>query len=137
MADAIDGVLSVGRLRHGSEPRLNVVLESGHKNAGDVIRLYDFFKKRLGTSTNRSLAGLTFEDKADCLPLAAADLFAYSVHGQETGAKPIGVPGKPLKSDKSYPGHLHRIPLTRDVLLSLHEQAWHIASGNFPLVEPS
>jgi hypothetical protein len=44
MADAIDGVLSVGRLRHGSEPRLDVVLESGHKNAGDVIRLYDFSK---------------------------------------------------------------------------------------------
>jgi hypothetical protein len=28
MADAIDGVLSVGRLRHGSEPRLSVVLEA-------------------------------------------------------------------------------------------------------------
>jgi hypothetical protein len=53
-------------------------LESGHKNAGDVIRLYDFFKKRLGSATNRSLAGLIFEDKADCLPLAAADLFAYT-----------------------------------------------------------
>jgi hypothetical protein len=45
MADAIDGVLSVGRLSRGSEPRLNVVLESGHKNAGDVIRLHDFFQK--------------------------------------------------------------------------------------------
>jgi hypothetical protein len=132
MADAIDGVLSIGRLRQGSEPRLNVVLESGHPNAGDAIRLYDFFKKRLGGVTNRSLAGLTFEDKADCLPLAAADLFAYSVHGQETGAKPIGIPRKPLKAAESYPGHLHRIPLTPEVLSSLHEQALEIVSGNFP-----
>ncbi len=132
MADAIDGVLSIGRLKYNDEPRLNVVLESGNPNAGDVIRLYDFFKKRLGGVTNKSLAGLTFEDKGDCLPLAAADLFAYSVHGQETGAKPIGVPRKPLKSEKSYPGHLHRIPVTQDTLLSLHEQAVEIASGNFP-----
>jgi hypothetical protein len=49
--------------------------------AGDVIHLYDFFKKRLGSATNRSLAGLTFEDKADRLPLAAADLFVLlSLH---------------------------------------------------------
>jgi hypothetical protein len=48
MADALDGVLSIDRLRKRSEPRLNVVLESGHPNSGDVIRLYDFFKKRLG-----------------------------------------------------------------------------------------
>jgi hypothetical protein len=64
--------------------------------------------------------------------LAAGDLFANSVHVQETGAKPIGVPRKPLKSDKSYSGHLHRIPLTQDVLLSLYEQALQIVSGNFP-----
>jgi len=135
MADAIDGILSIDRLRNRSEPRLNVVLESGGPNPGDVTRLYNFFKKRLGGVTNRSLAGLTFEDKADCLPLAAADLFAYSVHAQETGAKPIGLPRKPLKSDKSYAGHLHRIPLTQDVLLSLHEQALGIASGAFPSVD--
>jgi hypothetical protein len=133
MADAIDGVLSIERLREQREPRLTVVLESGGPNPGDVTRLYDSFKKRFGAVSNRILAGLTFEDKADCLPLAAADLFAYSVHAQETGAKPIGVPKKPLKSDKSYPGHLHRIPLIPDVLLSLHEQALKIASGNLPL----
>jgi hypothetical protein len=100
-----------------------------------VIRLYDFFKKRLGGVTNRSLSGLTFADKGDCLPLAAADLFAYSVHGLETGAKPIGVPRKPLKADKSYPVHLHRIPLTPEVLFDLHKQALDIASGNFPSVD--
>jgi hypothetical protein len=54
MADAIDGILTIDRLRHGSEPRLNFVLETGHPNAGDVIRLYEFFRKRLGGATNRN-----------------------------------------------------------------------------------
>jgi hypothetical protein len=97
MADAIDGVLSIDRLKNQSEPRLHVVLESGGPNPGDVTRLYNSLKKRFGGALNRSLAGLTFEAKADCLPLAAADLFAYSVHAQETGAKPIGVARKPLR----------------------------------------
>jgi hypothetical protein len=132
MADAVDGLLSIERLRNQREPRLNVVLESGGPNPGDVIRLYDSFKKRFGVASNRLLSGLTFEDKAECLPLAAADLFAYSVHAQETNAKPIGAPRRPLKSDKSYPGHLHRIPLIPDVLLSLHEQALANISGSFP-----
>ena len=82
MADAIDGILSIDRLKNQSEPRLHVVLESGGPNPGDVTRLYNSLKKRFGGALNRSLAGLTFESKADCLPLAAADLFAYSVHAQ-------------------------------------------------------
>lgn len=134
MADAIDGILTIDRLKHQSEPRLNVVLESGGPNPGDVTRLYNSFKVRFGADSNKILSGLTFEDKGDCLPLAAADLFAYSVHAAETGAKPIGTPRKPLKSEKSYPGHLHRIPLIPDTLLSLYEQALEIASGRFPSV---
>ncbi|MFZ1920859.1 MAG: DUF3800 domain-containing protein [Xanthobacteraceae bacterium] len=131
MADTIDGILSIDRLKYNNEHKLNTVLESGHPNAPDALRLYNFFKDRLGGVTNRSMAGLTFEKKGDCLPLAAADLFAYSVHGLETGAKPIGFSRKPLKSEKSYPGHLHRLPLTQDVLLGLHEQAVEIATGRF------
>jgi Protein of unknown function (DUF3800) len=132
MAATIDGVLSVRRWQGGREPRLNVVLESGHRNAPDVVRLYDFFKKRLGDKANKSLASLTFESKEECLPLGAADLFAYSVYGQEAGGKPIGQPKKPLKSDSSYPGNLYRIPLVRDTLLSLYEQGLKFASGDLP-----
>jgi hypothetical protein len=135
MADAIDGISSNDRLKYQTESRLNVVLEIGGPNSGDALRLYNFFKKRLGGENNRVLAGLTFEAKGDCLPLAAADLFAYSVHREETGGKFIGIPKKPTKSDKSYRGHLHRIPLTRDILDGLHAQAIEIASGNFPLIE--
>jgi hypothetical protein len=135
MADAINGILSIDRLQHNREPRLNVVLESGHPNAPDALRRYNFFKERLGGATNRGLAGLTFERKGECLPLAAADLYAYSTHGRETGAKPIGFARKPIKSEKSYPGHMHRIPLTQDVLLGMHEIDVEIANGNFPSIE--
>ena len=61
MADAIDGILSIDRLKNQSEPRLHVVLESGGLNPGDVTRLYNSLKKRFGGALNRSLAGLTFK----------------------------------------------------------------------------
>jgi hypothetical protein len=66
---------------------------------------------------------LTFGDKKTCLPLAAADLFAYSARGMETGQKPIGIAKKLIKSQASYRGNMFRIMLTRDNLHDLHEQA--------------
>jgi hypothetical protein len=127
MASAIDAAISVPHWV-GREPRLNVVIESGHKNAPDTVRLYNFFKARLGAKSEKALAGLTFEAKEGCLPLAAADLLASTVYGQESGGKPIGQPKKPLKSDQSYPGNLYRIPLVRDTLLSLYEQGLAFAA---------
>lgn len=124
MADFIDTVLQTPHWRErAAEPRLHVVVESGHPNAPDLVRLYDGIKERFGGVANKTLAGLTFESKASCLPLAAADLFAYSAHGQEVGQKPIGQPREALKSEASYPGNCHRVPLIRDVLDGLYEQA--------------
>jgi hypothetical protein len=130
MADFIDTVLQTPHWREGAEPRLHVVVEAGHPNAPDLVRLHDRIKQRFGGEANKSLAGLTFESKGTCLPLAAADLFAYSAYGQEIGQKPIGQPRKSLKSEASYPGNLHRVPLIRDVLDGLHEQALAMRSGS-------
>ena len=105
------------------EPRLRVVLESGHKNAGDVMRVYNWAQSR---QTSPTLSSLTFSDKKTCLPLAAADLFAYSARGLETGQKPIGKATKPIKSQASYRGNMFRIMLTRDKLDDLHKQATRI-----------
>ena len=102
------------------ELRLRIVLESGHKNAGDVVRMYNWAQSR---QTSPTLASLTFGDKKTCLPLAAADLFAYSARGLETGQQPIGIAKKPIKSQASYRGNMFRIMLTRDTLHDLHEQA--------------
>ena len=129
MADFIDTVIQIRHWRERPEPRLNIVVESGHPNAPDLVRLYNGVKEKFGGPTNKALAGLTFELKAACLPLGAADLFAYSAYGQEVGQKPIGQAKGPLKSEKSYSGNLHRVPLIRTVLDSLFEQALAIPSA--------
>ena len=122
LAQMID---TVGKMPLEHEPRLRVVLESGHKNAGDVVRMYNWAQSR---QTSPTLASLTFGDKKTCLPLAAADLFAYSARGLETGQKPIGIAKKPIKSQASYRGNMFRIMLTRDKLHDLHEQAMQSAA---------
>jgi hypothetical protein len=112
------------------EPRLRVVLEDGHKNRDDPVRIYDWAEGRIGQ--HRALSGLTFGDKLGCLPLAAADLFSYSSWGAEVGQKPIGTPKKPGKSDTSYRNNLFRVELIRDSLDSLFEQAIDFAQGRGP-----
>jgi hypothetical protein len=112
---------SVGKIPNTREPRLHVVLEDGHVNKEDARRVYDWAKGRLGQS--RALADMTFSNKKNCLPLAAADMFAYTAWGAEVGQKPIGTARKPTKSEASYRGNYFKIMLNRDTLDSLHEQA--------------
>jgi hypothetical protein len=128
LSQTIDSALSVERWRDGKEPGLQVVLEDGHKNSEDAVRVYNWAKGRLGQSG--ALSGLTFDNKKTSLPLAAADLFAYSAWGQEVGQRPIGVPKNPTKSEASYRGNMFRIILNRDSLDSLHEQAIVFATGH-------
>jgi hypothetical protein len=122
--DTIAGVPST------TEPRLRVVLEDGHKNRDDAARIYSWAEGRIGQ--HRALSGLTFADKVGCLPLAAADLFAYSAWGAEVGQKPIGRPKTPGKSDTSYRNNLFRVVLTRDSLDSLNGQAIAFAQERGP-----
>jgi len=125
MAHIVD---TIGHLRHATEPRLHVVLEDGHNNAEDAVRNYNWLKERLGPS-HRALAGLTFASKQECLPLAAADNFAYAAWGDKSGQKPIGILKRPSKSEPSYRGNAFWVDLNRDSLDSLHEQAIQTASG--------
>jgi len=112
---------TIGHIPQTREPRLHIVLEDGHKNAEDAVRIYNWAQGRLGQS--RALAGPTFANKTNCLPLAAADLFAYTAWGAEVGQKSIGTPKKPTKSQASYRGNMFHVRLNRDSLDSLHEQA--------------
>ncbi len=132
LSHVIDTILTVERWAvTANSPRLHVVLEDGHKNAEDAVRLYRFARQRMqrdGGAGSNALAGLTFDNKKTCLPLAAADLFAYTAWGQEMGQKPIGAPRKPTKSSASYRGNLFRIFLNRDSLDMLHKQAIRLAN---------
>jgi hypothetical protein len=129
LSSATEAAIAVPRWAFNDEPRLHVVLESGHRNAPDAVRLYEFFGEKFGQQA-KPLAGLTFATKQDCLPLAAADLFAYSAYRQEAGGKPIGIPIKPTKSDQSYKGNAYRVVLERETLDALHQQAIIIANEN-------
>jgi hypothetical protein len=117
---------TVGHLPLMQEPRLKVVLEDGHRNREDALRIYDWAAGRIGQ--HRGLSGLSVAQKKDSLPLAAADLLAYTSWGGEVGQKPIGTPKKPTKSEASYRGNLFRVELNRDSLDSLHEQAIYFAA---------
>jgi hypothetical protein len=64
-----------------------------------VLKFYDFARSNL---PQRAFAGISFQSKADCIPLAVCDMLAYGVYLVETGGKRIGDPRKPLKSSKSY-----------------------------------
>jgi hypothetical protein len=112
---------TIGHIPQRTEPRLHVVLEDGHTNAEDARRNYEWVQNRL--PDHRALAGLTFSNKKDCLPLAAADQFAYTAWGEKVGQKPLGVARSPIKSEASYRGNMVWIDLNRHTLDSLHEQA--------------
>jgi hypothetical protein len=126
LSSITDSALAVERWAFNDEPKLHIVCEDGHPNAADAVRLYNLFKEKFGDKS-KALDGLAFCTKQNCLPLAAADLFAYSAYGQEIGAKPIGVPSKPTKSESSYKGNAYRIVLDRETLDALNQQAIIIA----------
>ena len=119
----------VGHAPQTKEPQLHVVLEDGHSNAQDAVRNYKWVRDRLPHQAGRALAGLGFSNKQDCLPLAAADLFAYTAWSDKVGQKPLGVAKRATRSDKSYRGNMCWIDLNRDSLNSLHEQAIRISHG--------
>ena len=123
LASAIDGVLGVPRWREGSPPKLYVVLEEGHRNAGDAVRLYEFVRSKLSDHRQGPLSGLRFKSKAESLPLAAADLFAHSAYQEETGARPIGVPKGPIKSETSYRSNMFKILVGKESLEALYAQS--------------
>jgi hypothetical protein len=117
----MESALRTPRWAFGDEPELRVVLEDGHRNAGDVRRFYESAMRKLGCPS-RALAGLSFANK-DCLPIAVADLIAGAALMQEAGGKPIGSAKHPSKALISYPGNLWRVSIEPEQLLDLYHQA--------------
>lgn len=70
--------------------QLNFVLEAGHRNAPDAVRLYDFCRSKMSERARNALGPMTFDGKTRCLPLAAADHLAYAAYLGFTGGKGIG-----------------------------------------------
>lgn len=126
----------IGHIPQAKEPRLHVVLEDGHDNANDAVRNYNWVQSRI-TKAQRALAGLTFSNKRDCLPLAAADLFAYTAWGEQVGQKRLGIARGTIKSERSYRSNMVWIDINRDTLNGLNEQAIRLASGGPSSLPPA
>jgi len=132
LAYTLQGILKIPRWANVNDPiRVRVVMESGHPNAKDAVRLYEFFRSK-GERTqdglfagigNRAFAGIAFESKDACLPLGIADLLAYNTYLVEIGGKPIGMPKGPLKSMQSFKSNSVRVPIDRKALEALYKQS--------------
>jgi Protein of unknown function (DUF3800) len=62
---------------------VNFVLESGHKNGGDALRVFDETKNDKTIPWRRSIGSLSFGTKQDSPALQAADLLAYCSYREE------------------------------------------------------
>lgn len=75
------------------------ILERGHRNATDALRIYNELKSRLDEDRREFLGPISFADKRSCLPLAAADSIAYGmfrhVSGRTSHKHPNVVPSGP------------------------------------------
>jgi hypothetical protein len=66
------------RMHRGRYPTLHFVLESGHKNAGDALRIFKEYKVLLKANGCDMLGDLLFADKDECDPLMMADFLAHT-----------------------------------------------------------
>jgi hypothetical protein len=83
------------RTHRGRYPTLNFVLESGHKNAGDALRVFNETKAELEAKGCDMLGDITFSDKDKCDPLMISDFLAHSTFMMEERALAAGMPEGP------------------------------------------
>lgn len=81
----------VKREHRGKLPKLNFVLESGHANAGDAVRIFDEVKKELKSIDCDLLGEISFADKDESDPLMMADFISHSTYTSMVRARSTGV----------------------------------------------
>lgn len=101
---------------HNERRMLNVVVEQGHKNAGDTLRLFEMLRANLKDEYKGLLGTITFADKRDCLPLSAPDALAYGSWRSEEGFEPTMRAKFPLRGDSTYRGNYHRLLIGEETL---------------------
>lgn len=107
---------------------INLVLEDGHRNSGDAIRVYGEEKRKYKLPFAKSLGSISFSSK-ECLPLAAADHLAYHMFRRKAGFSAETKPNV-LPIGDTYPSYVAReFPITNyqvtaDTLSELSEDLW-------------
>lgn len=81
-------IVTADRKRH----KLHVVIEDGHKNVGDAVRIFGELRSEFADLGFDILGTITVAQKAACWPLMIADFQAHASHLSETRLK-VGGPG--------------------------------------------
>lgn len=106
----------LGHHKKFEQTKLNVVLEHGHKNSGDALRIFGDIKKSMILSGNKLLGPCKLAKKEEALPLMVSDFLAYTTYQEHIKATPQTVidntapPSRPQKAGLRYlrypPGEL-------------------------------
>jgi hypothetical protein len=67
--------------------KLHVVIEDGHKNVGDAVRIFGEIKAEFAAIGFNILGTVTIAKKTECWPLMIADFQAHASHLSETRLK--------------------------------------------------
>jgi Protein of unknown function (DUF3800) len=82
---------------------VNFVLEAGHRNAGDAIRVFNEIKGNKNFSWREAIGSLTFGAKQDFPALQAADMLAYWLNAAECKGL-----SKQVSEDERYVSYFER-----------------------------
>lgn len=89
------------RERASNVPELHLVLEAGHENAGDAVRIYNETKADLRLAGYDALKSVTLAEKDECDPLMLADSLAHIAYVRECQALEGHIPSPRVAG---YPG---------------------------------
>ena len=96
---------------------IDIVLEDGHKNAGDAIRVFDEVKESLHSEYANMLGLISFASKDSCTALAIADSLAYAIFRMSAGySRHPTIDHAAVVGPADPPYMVQRIPLSRTLV---------------------
>jgi hypothetical protein len=95
------------RKRRKKFPALHIVIEAGHRNVGDVERIFLEVKNDLEQTGCDILRTLTMATKDDCDPLMIADFVAHSTFMLDVNARDGRFPNTRQRAQPGHAGITH------------------------------
>jgi hypothetical protein len=105
----------------GPNSRINIVLEDGHKNVGDCVRIFDDLKGRFKRAGGDILGSLTIEEKKSSKPLMIADMLAHTRAKANARSADGTLPAGALQPFTGSKGGLHFLEFAPDSLRDLKD----------------
>jgi hypothetical protein len=97
---------------------VNIVVESGNKNIGDAIKVFDDIKSQMPPQHRDLFGYFSIGDKIQCPPLAVADALAYAVFRMQSGLSrhPTMPDVAAVVGPADPPYYVDKIPLSRTLI---------------------